>query len=81
MNGESLLAKSNHEAMETLRRSMSMEGNIRGMIQLVVLRRLDRQMQVMQKTCSRVRPPCGKQRIVFTVSLRIVIGAILHPPF
>ncbi|TFK13601.1 polycomb protein SCMH1 [Platysternon megacephalum] len=45
VNGESLLGKSNHEAMETLRRSMSMEGNIRGMIQLVVLRRLDRQMQ------------------------------------
>ncbi|XP_054827047.1 partitioning defective 3 homolog B isoform X2 [Eublepharis macularius] len=43
VNGESLLGKSNHEAMETLRRSMSMEGNIRGMIQLVVLRRLDRQ--------------------------------------
>ncbi|XP_042330623.1 partitioning defective 3 homolog B [Sceloporus undulatus] len=46
VNGESLLGKSNHEAMETLRRSMSMEGNIRGMIQLVVLRRLDRQMEV-----------------------------------
>ncbi|XP_053327691.1 partitioning defective 3 homolog B isoform X2 [Spea bombifrons] len=43
VNGESLLGKSNREAMETLRRSMSMEGNIRGMIQLVVLRRLDRQ--------------------------------------
>ncbi|XP_031817031.1 partitioning defective 3 homolog B [Sarcophilus harrisii] len=43
VNGESLLGKSNHEAMETLRRSMSMEGNIRGMIQLVILRRLDRQ--------------------------------------
>uniref|UniRef100_A0A8C0IVL5 Partitioning defective 3 homolog B n=1 Tax=Chelonoidis abingdonii TaxID=106734 RepID=A0A8C0IVL5_CHEAB len=55
VNGESLLGKSNHEAMETLRRSMSMEGNIRGMIQLVVLRRLDRQI-----------PPCGKQSIVFT---------------
>ncbi|KAG8520948.1 Partitioning defective 3 B [Galemys pyrenaicus] len=39
VNGESLLGKSNHEAMETLRRSMSMEGNIRGMIQLVILRR------------------------------------------
>ncbi|XP_028846841.1 partitioning defective 3 homolog B isoform X3 [Denticeps clupeoides] len=38
VNGESLLGKSNHEAMETLRRSMSMEGNLRGMIQLVVLR-------------------------------------------
>nr|XP_060638875.1 partitioning defective 3 homolog B isoform X1 [Anolis sagrei ordinatus] len=46
VNGESLLGKSNHEAMETLRRSMSMEGNIRGMIQLVVLRRLDRQAEV-----------------------------------
>uniref|UniRef100_A0ABM5EN23 Partitioning defective 3 homolog B isoform X1 n=1 Tax=Pogona vitticeps TaxID=103695 RepID=A0ABM5EN23_9SAUR len=46
VNGESLLGKSNHEAMETLRRSMSMEGNIRGMIQLVVLRRLDRQTEV-----------------------------------
>ncbi|XP_053352414.1 partitioning defective 3 homolog B isoform X2 [Clarias gariepinus] len=40
VNGESLLGKSNHEAMETLRRSMSMEGNLRGMIQLVVLRAL-----------------------------------------
>lgn len=40
VNGESLLGKSNHEAMETLRRSMSMEGNLRGMIQLVVLRTL-----------------------------------------
>lgn len=46
VNGESLLGKSNHEAMETLRRSMSMEGNIRGMIQLVVVRRLDRQTDV-----------------------------------
>ncbi|XP_067154878.1 partitioning defective 3 homolog B isoform X9 [Apteryx mantelli] len=43
VNGESLLGKSNHEAMETLRRSMSMEGNIRGRIQLVVLRRLEPQ--------------------------------------
>ncbi|XP_040840469.1 partitioning defective 3 homolog B isoform X4 [Ochotona curzoniae] len=42
VNGESLLGKSNHEAMETLRRSMSMEGNIRGMIQLVILRRPER---------------------------------------
>ncbi|XP_069082090.1 partitioning defective 3 homolog B isoform X1 [Pleurodeles waltl] len=42
VNGESLLGKSNHEAMETLRRSMSMEGNIRGMIQLVILRKVDK---------------------------------------
>ncbi|XP_054236976.1 partitioning defective 3 homolog B [Indicator indicator] len=56
VNGESLLGKSNHEAMETLRRSMSMEGNIRGRIQLVVLRRLEVQtedhsdQQVFQKS-------------------------------
>lgn len=48
VNGESLLGKSNHEAMETLRRSMSMEGNIRGRIQLVVLRRLEAQTEVKQ---------------------------------
>uniref|UniRef100_UPI0037E8FC59 partitioning defective 3 homolog B isoform X2 n=1 Tax=Semicossyphus pulcher TaxID=241346 RepID=UPI0037E8FC59 len=40
VNGESLLGRSNHIAMETLRRSMSQEGNVRGMIQLVVLRTL-----------------------------------------
>ena len=40
VNGESLLGGSNHAAMETLRRSMSQEGNIRGTIQLVVLRAL-----------------------------------------
>ncbi|XP_041834486.1 par-3 family cell polarity regulator beta a isoform X2 [Melanotaenia boesemani] len=38
VNGESLLGRSNHSAMETLRRSMSFEGNARGTIQLVVLR-------------------------------------------
>uniref|UniRef100_A0A8C2YDW1 Partitioning defective 3 homolog B n=1 Tax=Coturnix japonica TaxID=93934 RepID=A0A8C2YDW1_COTJA len=48
VNGESLLGKSNHEAMETLRRSMSMEGNIRGRIQLVVLRRLEALTEVKQ---------------------------------
>ncbi|NXW23400.1 PAR3L protein, partial [Circaetus pectoralis] len=58
VNGESLLGKSNHEAMETLRRSMSMEGNIRGRIQLVVLRRLEVQTEersdqgVFQKSAS-----------------------------
>ncbi|XP_056244818.1 partitioning defective 3 homolog B isoform X2 [Seriola aureovittata] len=40
VNGESLLGRSNHVAMETLRRSMSQEGNVRGTIQLVVLRAL-----------------------------------------
>uniref|UniRef100_A0A3P8RZS4 PDZ domain-containing protein n=1 Tax=Amphiprion percula TaxID=161767 RepID=A0A3P8RZS4_AMPPE len=38
VNGESLLGRSNHTAMETLRSSMSSEGNARGTIQLVVLR-------------------------------------------
>uniref|UniRef100_A0A8C4GZ81 PDZ domain-containing protein n=1 Tax=Dicentrarchus labrax TaxID=13489 RepID=A0A8C4GZ81_DICLA len=38
VNGESLIGRSNHAAMETLRRSMSSEGNYRGTIQLVVLR-------------------------------------------
>ncbi|XP_076015189.1 partitioning defective 3 homolog B-like, partial [Genypterus blacodes] len=40
VNGESLVGRSNHVAMETLRRSMSQEGNMRGTIQLVVLRTL-----------------------------------------
>ncbi|XP_049628864.1 partitioning defective 3 homolog B [Suncus etruscus] len=57
VNGEALLGKSNHEAMETLRRSMSMEGNIRGMIQLVILRRPERPVEeaaecgTFSKTC------------------------------
>ncbi|XP_041056776.1 partitioning defective 3 homolog B-like isoform X1 [Carcharodon carcharias] len=42
VNGEHLLEKSNHEALETLRRSMSMEGNIRGMIQVMVARRMEK---------------------------------------
>ena len=40
VNGESLLGKTNQEAMETLRMSMSTEGNKRGMIQLIVARRV-----------------------------------------
>ncbi|XP_078519457.1 partitioning defective 3 homolog isoform X5 [Lissotriton helveticus] len=42
VNSESLLGKTNQEAMETLRRSMSTEGNKLGMIQLIVARRLKR---------------------------------------
>ncbi|XP_040921328.1 partitioning defective 3 homolog isoform X1 [Toxotes jaculatrix] len=38
VNGESLLEKTNQDAMETLRKSMSVEGNKRGMIQLIVAR-------------------------------------------
>ncbi|XP_069007430.1 partitioning defective 3 homolog [Embiotoca jacksoni] len=40
VNGESLLGKTNQEAMETLRTSMSVEGNKRGMIQLIVARQV-----------------------------------------
>ncbi|XP_053714846.1 partitioning defective 3 homolog isoform X3 [Synchiropus splendidus] len=40
VNGESLLGNTNQEAMETLRKSMSVEGNKRGMIQLIVARQL-----------------------------------------
>uniref|UniRef100_A0A9J7XPA8 Par-3 family cell polarity regulator n=2 Tax=Cyprinus carpio TaxID=7962 RepID=A0A9J7XPA8_CYPCA len=40
VNGESLLEKTNQEAMEALRTSMSIEGNKRGMIQLIVARRV-----------------------------------------
>ncbi|XP_060050053.1 partitioning defective 3 homolog B isoform X2 [Erinaceus europaeus] len=57
VNGESLLGKSNHEAMETLRRSMSMEGNIRGMIQLVILRRLERPVEESAE-CGAFSKPC-----------------------
>ncbi|XP_071391797.1 partitioning defective 3 homolog, partial [Centroberyx affinis] len=42
VNGESLLGKTNQEAMETLRTSMSVEGNKRGMIQLIVARRVSK---------------------------------------
>ncbi|KAF4119091.1 hypothetical protein G5714_001142 [Onychostoma macrolepis] len=42
VNSESLLGRSNHDAMETLRHSMSTEGNLRGTIQLVVLRSVER---------------------------------------
>ncbi|XP_051753408.1 par-3 family cell polarity regulator beta a isoform X1 [Ctenopharyngodon idella] len=42
VNSESLLGRSNHDAMETLRYSMSTEGNLRGTIQLVVLRTVER---------------------------------------
>ncbi|KAJ0059492.1 hypothetical protein NL108_000647 [Boleophthalmus pectinirostris] len=45
VNGESLLGMTNQEAMEALRTSMSVEGNKRGMIQLVVARRLARLME------------------------------------
>ncbi|XP_011940172.1 PREDICTED: partitioning defective 3 homolog isoform X30 [Cercocebus atys] len=49
VNGESLLGKTNQDAMETLRRSMSTEGNKRGMIQLIVARRISK--------CSELKSP------------------------
>ncbi|XP_037538349.1 partitioning defective 3 homolog isoform X2 [Nematolebias whitei] len=42
VNGESLFGKTNQDAMETLRKSMSTEGNKRGMIQLIVARRVSK---------------------------------------
>lgn len=46
VNGESLLGKTNQDAMETLRKSMSTEGNKRGMIQLIVARRVAKRSEV-----------------------------------
>ncbi|XP_004626785.1 partitioning defective 3 homolog B [Octodon degus] len=70
VNGESLLGKSNHEAMETLRRSMSMEGNIRGMIQLVILRRLERPIEEIAE-CGAFSKPCFENcQNVLTTSSR-----------
>uniref|UniRef100_A0A4W6G8L6 Par-3 family cell polarity regulator n=1 Tax=Lates calcarifer TaxID=8187 RepID=A0A4W6G8L6_LATCA len=46
VNGESLLRKTNQDAMETLRKSMSVEGNKRGMIQLIVARRVAKNNEV-----------------------------------
>ncbi|KTF77643.1 hypothetical protein cypCar_00042796, partial [Cyprinus carpio] len=45
VNGESLLGKTNQDAMETLRMSMSTEGNKRGMIQLIVARRINKRLE------------------------------------
>lgn len=49
VNGESLLGKTNQDAMETLRKSMSTEGNKRGMIQLIVARRVAKRSEVRNK--------------------------------
>ncbi|XP_056598038.1 par-3 family cell polarity regulator alpha, b isoform X1 [Triplophysa dalaica] len=45
VNGESLLGKTNQDAMETLRKSMSTEGNKRGTIQLIVARRINKHLE------------------------------------
>ena len=57
VNGESLLGKTNQDAMETLRLSMSTEGNKRGMIQLIVARRVTKRTEVNGAGESRNRAP------------------------
>ncbi|XP_039646285.1 partitioning defective 3 homolog isoform X4 [Perca fluviatilis] len=46
INGESLHGMTNQDAMETLRTSMSVEGNKRGMIQLIVARQVSKNNEV-----------------------------------
>uniref|UniRef100_A0A8C4DXY3 Par-3 family cell polarity regulator n=1 Tax=Dicentrarchus labrax TaxID=13489 RepID=A0A8C4DXY3_DICLA len=46
VNGESLHGMTNQDAMETLRKSMSVEGNKRGMIQLIVARLVSKNNEV-----------------------------------
>ncbi|XP_017287386.1 partitioning defective 3 homolog isoform X2 [Kryptolebias marmoratus] len=62
VNGESLLGMTNQDAMETLRRSMSIEGNKRGMIQLVVARWMVKDSEGVP-----VSPPLSEHSINFLV--------------
>ncbi|XP_004426881.1 PREDICTED: partitioning defective 3 homolog B isoform X2 [Ceratotherium simum simum] len=78
VNGESLLGKSNHEAMETLRRSMSMEGNIRGMIQLVILRRPERPVEEPAE-CGALSKPCFENCQNAAPTSRRNDNSVLHP--
>ncbi|XP_053453634.1 partitioning defective 3 homolog B isoform X2 [Nycticebus coucang] len=78
VNGESLLGKSNHEAMETLRRSMSMEGNIRGMIQLVILRRPERPTEEPAE-CGALSKPCFENCQNAVSTSRRKDNSTLHP--
>nr|XP_048314927.1 partitioning defective 3 homolog B isoform X3 [Myodes glareolus] len=78
VNGETLLGKSNHEAMETLRRSMSMEGNIRGMIQLVILRRPERP-QEEPTDCGVLSRPCFENCPEALSTSRRSDGRLLYP--
>ncbi|XP_070775695.1 par-3 family cell polarity regulator alpha, b isoform X3 [Enoplosus armatus] len=64
VNGESLLGKTNHDAMETLRKSMSTEGNKRGMIQLIVARRVSKGNEVRNKDAP--GSPLGPQQTMNT---------------
>ncbi|XP_034353569.1 partitioning defective 3 homolog B [Arvicanthis niloticus] len=78
VNGETLLGKSNHEAMETLRRSMSMEGNIRGMIQLVILRRPERPLEELSE-CGALSRPCFENCQEALSTSRKNDSSILYP--
>ncbi|KAM5265906.1 partitioning defective 3 homolog B isoform 3-T3 [Hipposideros larvatus] len=78
VNGESLLGKTNHEAMETLRRSMSMEGNIRGMIQLVILRRPERPVEEPAE-CGAFSKPCFENCQNAVTTSRRNENSTLHP--
>ncbi|XP_074255296.1 partitioning defective 3 homolog B isoform X4 [Saimiri boliviensis] len=78
VNGESLLGKSNNEAMETLRRSMSMEGNIRGMIQLVILRRPERPAEDPAE-CGAFSKPCFENCQNAVTTSRRNDNSTLHP--
>ncbi|KAM4836282.1 partitioning defective 3 homolog B isoform 2-T2 [Thomomys bottae] len=78
VNGEALLGKSNQEAMETLRRSMSMEGNIRGMIQLVILRRPEKQVEELAE-CGALSKPCFENCQNVLSHSRRNDGSLLHP--
>ncbi|XP_067384800.1 par-3 family cell polarity regulator alpha, b isoform X3 [Channa argus] len=64
VNGESLLGKTNQDAMETLRKSMSTEGNKRGMIQLIVARRVAKRNAVRSKETP--GSPLGPQQTLNT---------------
>lgn len=66
VNGESLLGKTNQEAMETLRKSMSTEGNKRGMIQLIVARRVTKKNEVRNKVKDRMH--CGSEQCASLIS-------------
>ncbi|XP_072219791.1 par-3 family cell polarity regulator beta a isoform X2 [Leuresthes tenuis] len=67
VNGESLIGRSNHSAMETLRRSMSSEGNARGTIQLVVLR-APRQLQQEPRGHDAYQRSTGTPNLEFTMN-------------
>lgn len=64
VNGESLLGKTNQDAMETLRRSMSTEGNKRGMIQLIVARRISKCAEVKHEQDARVLVVLGPRSVL-----------------